>query len=353
MINSIARDFYRGKRVFITGQTGFIGSWLTECLLMLGAKVFGYSLPPPTLPNLYSILDIKNEIESTTADVRDSKQLSSCLTSFTPEIVFHLAAQPIVIRSYELSSQTFETNLLGTVNVLDQCRYIQGLKAVVVVTSDKTYKNKGLGHFYKESDELGGVDPYSASKSCADIALNSYRESFYKNQGIGLSAARGGNVIGGGDWGEHRIVPDIVRAITGNRAINVRNPTFIRPWQHVMEFISGLLTLGERLSKDFQTYSLDYNFGPVGESITVLEIVNTFIEEWGKGNYVIESSKSQKEEAAISLDIGRANSVLNWKPTWQIDKAINKTVEWYKEYFTDGDVVELTKLQINDNLMQV
>jgi len=340
--------FYIGKRVLVTGHTGFMGSWLTKWLTMLNAEVCGYALDPPTQPNMYETLNIKGVVsQDVRGDINNTELLRRTLGEFQPEIVFHLAAQPLVLESYEFPLETFHTNVIGTVNLLNELRKFDSVKAIIVVTSDKSYRNKEWVYPYRESDDLGGRDPYSASKSCQDIVVNSFRESYFSDSGISLSSVRAGNVIGGGDWAKDRIIPDIVRGIVSGHPVRVRNPNSVRPWQHVLEPISGMLLLAQRMHGDMK-FSDAWNFGPNSErDVTVEEIVEKSIEYWKTGKYVIEDNSADKEAKYLSLDISKAKKELKWFPRYNINKALVETVEWYKSYYTNySRIQDLTYKQI-------
>ena len=339
--------FFKDKNIMITGHTGFIGSWLTKRLVMLRANVCGYSLAPPTNPNMFDAAQIGREITDIRGDVRDKEYLHKTVSDFQPSIVFHLAAQPIVLESYDYPKETFETNVIGTVNLLDSLRRAASTKTVIVVTSDKVYQNNEWVYPYRESDPLGGKDPYSASKSCQDIVVDSFRESYFLKSGVGISAVRAGNVIGGGDWARDRIIPDIVRGIVNNETVIIRNPDSVRPWQHVLEPISGMLLLAEKMSENLR-YSGAWNLGPSNQKrISVKELADKFIECWGKGSYKFQKSTDSKEAYYLQLDISKAKQELGWVPTYDIDTIVKKTVEWYKTYYQDDDVELRTKMQIN------
>ena len=340
-------DFYKGKRVMVTGHTGFMGSWLTKWLTMIKAEVCGYALDPPTQPNMYDALHLGKEIKDIRGDIRNSELLMRTISDFRPKIVFHLAAQPIVLESYDNPVETFDTNVTGTVNLLNGLRQIDSVKAIIVVTSDKSYRNKEWNHPYRENDDLGGRDPYSASKSCQDIIVNSFRESYFSKSGVGLSSIRAGNVIGGGDWANNRIVPDIVRGITSGHTISIRNPNSVRPWQHVLEPVSGMMILARKMFSDVG-FSGAWNLGPNSErEVTVKEIAEKFIALWGTGKYKIEDNSVNKEALYLNLDISKAKRELMWFPRYDINKALKETVNWYKSYYNGYPKIEdLTYKQI-------
>lgn len=326
-------EFYRKKRVLITGHTGFIGSWLTKWLEMMNADICGCSLDPPTNPNMYGVLNLKKKITDLRIDVRHRDRLRKAIFEFQPEIVFHLAAQPLVLESFDNPVDTFEVNVVGTVNLLDCLRKMDSVKSIVVVTSDKAYRNDEWVYPYRETDPLGGKDPYSASKSCQDIVVASFRNSYFTDTGVSISSARAGNVIGGGDWAKNRIVPDLVRGIVDRRTVAIRNPNAVRPWQHVIEPVSGMLMLAERMRGDV-SYSGAWNFGPDNQNkISVRNLADKFIGYWGRGNYKIQKRTEVKEPNYLQLDISKVKQELGWSPTYDIDMSVKKTVEWYKQFY--------------------
>ncbi|MCL6090741.1 MAG: CDP-glucose 4,6-dehydratase [Candidatus Thermoplasmatota archaeon] len=340
-------SFYKGKRILITGHTGFMGSWLTKWLTMLQADVTGYSLDPPTKPNMYEALTLSSEISDIRGDVRNTDLLRKTIQKFQPEIVFHLAAQPIVLESYDNPVETFDTNVTGTVNLLNELRKVESVKTIVVVTSDKSYQNNEWVYPYREIDALGGNDPYSASKSCQDFVVNSFRESYFSDSGVGISAVRAGNVIGGGDWAEYRIIPDLVRGIVKGETVRIRNPNSVRPWQHVLEPISGMLTLVKKMHMD-RKFSDVWNFGPdSSREVTVKELAGKIVEYYGKGSYLIEQKTGFKEANYLKLDVSKAKKELGWHSHLDFESSLKNTVEWYKNYFNDQKNIDLvTKKQI-------
>ena len=327
--------FFRNKKVMITGHTGFIGSWLTKSLLMMGANILGYSLEPPTKPNIYDAIGLSKDIRDLRKDIRDKKSLKEGIYEFQPEIVFHLAAQPIVLESYKIPTQTFEINVIGTVNLLDNLRKTNSAKVIIVMTSDKVYKNNEWFYPYREIDSLGGRDPYSASKSCQDIVVNSFRESYFHDMEVSVSSIRAGNVIGGGDWGKYRIVPDIVKGLIANKIVKIRNPNSIRPWQYVMEPVSGMLNLAEKMWNDTK-FSGDWNFGPNDQkAATVKELADKLIKNWKDGSYSVVNDSEVREAHYLQLDINKAKNMLKWHPNYGLEESVRKTVEWYREYYRD------------------
>ncbi|MFG1415194.1 MAG: CDP-glucose 4,6-dehydratase [Thermoplasmataceae archaeon] len=326
-------NFYKRKRILITGHTGFIGSWLAKCLSMREAELCGYSLDPPSQPNMFELIKAESEFLDIRGDIRNKGLLQRTFDKFQPEIVFHLAAQPIVLDSYDDPVYTFDTNVTGTVNLLNELRQVDSVKTIIVMTSDKSYRNNEWVYPYRENDFLGGKDPYSASKSCQDIVVDSFRESYFSNTGVGISSVRAGNVIGGGDWAPHRIIPDLVRSIVNGKKAKLRNPDSIRPWQHVLEPISGMLSLAERMYNN-NKFSGAWNFGPAQiTEISVKQLVEKFIKTWGSGRYEIDEVQNYKEANYLQLDISKAKRELNWTPRYNFGIALNETVDWYKEYY--------------------
>ena len=332
-------NIYKNKKVLVTGHTGFKGSWLALWLNMLGAKVCGYSLEAPTKPAHYSLLNL--DIDSVIADIRDQRQLITSFEDFQPEIVFHLAAQPLVRRSYRDPIETFETNIMGTVNVLEACRKCNSVQAVINVTSDKCYLNKECRRGYCEDDPMGGHDPYSASKGCSELISASYRDSFLKKDGILLATCRAGNVIGGGDWAEDRLIPDIIRgAISGNSTL-IRNPYSTRPWQHVLEALSGYLLVGQKLLEGSKEFAEAWNFGPeCNDSLGVWEVVERMMKSWPvlKAEKITPNCNQLHEAKLLHLDCTKAQQRLQWHETWNNQLAIKKTVEWYRDFYNNQQV---------------
>ena len=326
-------DTYRGKTVLITGDTGFKGSWLAIWLTELGAKVVGYALPPAGPRDNFVTCEVARSITHVDGDVRDYGALAALLGEQQPDIVFHLAAQSLVLESYKDPRGTFDTNVMGVVNVLEAVRYVRSVRAVVVVTSDKCYENQSLDRGYRETDPLGGRDPYSASKGAAEIAASSMRRSFFVEAGAAaIATARAGNVIGGGDWAANRIVPDCIRALASLEPIVVRNPSAIRPWQHVMDALNGYLVLGAKLLADGHRYADAWNFGPQpGEAVPVSSLVEQLIAAWGSGSYRVEATtKAPAEARVLHLDIAKASEQLAWSPKLSLAQAIAMTVESYR-----------------------
>jgi CDP-glucose 4,6-dehydratase len=329
--------FWRGKRVFITGHSGFKGSWLCLALERLGAVWSGLSLQPKTTPSLFELAGILQAGENCFADVRDARAVGQALGAFKPEVVFHLAAQPLVRRSHRDPVETFITNVTGTAHLLEAARFCDSVEAVVVVTTDKVYRNNENGAAFSEEDSLGGYDPYSASKAAAEIVVQSYRQSFFAAQGKGLAAARAGNVIGGGDWSEDRILPDAVRAWGVGKKLEVRNPEATRPWQHVLEPLCGYLCLAELIHKN-PTASTDFNFGPDPHDVaTVRKVVEIAQASFGRGNVAWGVKRDSLHEAkALALDNSKAKAQLGIRPVWSLQEAVSRTMSWYRRQ-ADGE----------------
>ncbi|GHU67433.1 CDP-glucose 4,6-dehydratase [Spirochaetia bacterium] len=341
-------NFYKGKKVFITGHNGFKGTWLCRILLQAGAEVTGYALDPPTSPSLFEQTNTKNDIHSIRGDVRDRDKLIHEVQNAKPDILFHLAAQPIVRTSYREPASTFETNIMGTVNVLEALRSSSGIRSFVNVTTDKVYENKEWLWPYREDETLCGYDPYSNSKSCSELVTASYRNSFFQtNDASAISTARSGNVIGGGDYAEDRIIPDCVRAVKTGKEIIVRNPNSVRPYQHVLECLSGYLLIAEKQYNN-STLAGSYNFGPNEEScITTGELAKLFCDTWGQGaSWVVQNDNGPHEANFLKLDCSKAKAVLQWKPKWDIKTAIERTVEFAKAA-SNKDQIACIDLQIN------
>jgi CDP-glucose 4,6-dehydratase len=334
-------NFYSGKRVFLTGHTGFKGSWLALWLNKLGAEVKGYALKPRTKNDHFVVAGIEKKVSSVLGDIRDYEKLRKEINDFKPEIVFHLAAQPLVRQSYLSPRETFEVNVIGTVNILDALRECDALLSFINVTSDKCYENLEKNEGYKENDPMGGYDPYSSSKGCSELVTASYRRSFYNRapdeHPVLVASARAGNVIGGGDWCQDRILPDTISALMHNRIVEVRNPDAVRPWQHVLEPLSGYLWLASQVQqKDFTVFSGGWNFGPEpGSFVKVSEIVDMAIAGWGSGSWKdVSDSNLPHETALLVLDCEKANKDLSWRPVMDAKQSVALTVAWYKEFYT-------------------
>jgi len=347
-------SFYKDKRVLITGHTGFKGSWISIWLQNLGAKVIGYGLDPYRSDDNFVVSGLKNRVIDIRGDIRDYKKLLEVFNIYKPEIVFHLAAQALVKESYENPKETYETNVMGTLNVLECIKNSAIVKVSIMVTTDKCYKNIEQIWGYRENDPMGGYDPYSSSKGCAEILIDSYRNSFinpkdYKSHGKSIATVRAGNVIGGGDWSRNRIIPDCIRALKENKDIEIRNPNAIRPWQHVLEPLSGYLLLASKMYEDGVSYCSGWNFGPNSDSIvSVGNIVEAIIKEWGYGKCIdISSVNSPHEANLLTLDCTKAKTYLQWFPKLNVQEAIKFTVDWYKD-FMDKDAYDLCINQIKN-----
>jgi len=344
-------NIYRNKNVLITGHTGFKGSWLALWLTRLGAKVTGYALAPPTDPSHFELLHLS--IESIVGDIRDAAKVKQVFRAQKPEIVFHLAAQAIVRRSYQEPEATVASNVMGTVHVLEAARETGSVRAIVNVTSDKCYENREWPWGYREIDPLGGYDPYSASKGCSELITGSWRNSFFHPRTYGsahqtlLASGRAGNVIGGGDWAEDRLIPDMMRAVSSNEKVTIRNPQAVRPWQHVLEPLSGYLLLGQRLLEGRKEFSEAWNFGPSeNENITVDEIVNQVQNIWPKMKYERGKTPDQPHEAGmLRLDCSKARAKLQWSPVWDGRTAVEKTVQWYRAFYESKAIRSLEDLE--------
>jgi len=336
---------FRGKKVFLTGHTGFKGSWLTLWLKALGAEVHGYALPPNTQPNLFEAANVADALTSNTlADVRDFSTLQQAMERVRPDIVFHLAAQPLVRLSYREPRETYEINIMGTVNLLEAVRSVDSVRVCQVITSDKCYENHEWVYAYRENDAMGGYDPYSNSKGCVELLLASYRQSFFhpdaiKRHGVSLASTRAGNVIGGGDWAEDRIIPDCVRSLTSGESIEVRNPYSIRPWQHVLEPLSGYLWLAAHQWQEPVKFEGGWNFGPeVTGNINVQSIVEQVLDVWGAGAWHVPDGVDEPLHEAnfLKLDITKATSLLAWSPVCSVQAAVTDTIHWYKAFYVAG-----------------
>lgn len=346
-------SFYKNKKVFITGHTGFKGSWLCLWLHLLGAKVIGYALNPPTNPSLFDLCRIDEFMRSTIADVRDGVSLTNAMLAAKPDIVIHMAAQPLVRDSYKIPVETYATNVMGTVNLFEATRHCKTVKAVINVTTDKCYENKEWVWGYRESEPLGGYDPYSNSKGCSELVTSAYRSSYFNPKdhaahGVGVASARSGNVIGGGDWASDRLVPDCIRAILKGEKVIIRNPQAIRPWQHVLEPLTGYLMLAQKLYEDGPRYSEAWNFGPDGSDAKPVEwLVKELCAKWGgNASYALDTGKHPHEAHYLKLDCSKAKTVLGWRPLWDLEKAIDSVIEWTKAYAGKRDVTAACMKQI-------
>lgn len=352
------KNIYKGKKVFLTGHTGFKGAWMLKTLSLLGAEVKGYALKPQTQDDLFHLIEGDTICISVIADLRDKKRLEEELVSFQPDFVFHLAAQPLVRLSYEIPAETFEVNVIGTANVLDAVRLLDIPCSVVLITTDKVYHNNEWLYPYRENDRLGGYDPYSASKACTELVIDSYRNSFfniknYSQHQKGIAVARAGNVIGGGDWSKDRLIPDIAKAFAKEKPVTIRNPLSVRPWQHVLEPVIGYLLLGANLATDPIPFNQAYNFGPqLSDALPVGEMLQLAIQSWGKGEYQIEQVEEQAHEAGLlKLDISKAMNELKWQPKMNAQQAVGITMDWYSEFNSNKiGILDFTTKQIKEFL---
>lgn len=348
MVISMTPGFWQNKRVFLTGHTGFKGAWLTAVLQKLGAQVTGYSLPAPTRPNLYGLL--KPTLHSIEGDIRDRAHVVQAMRNAQPEIVLHLAAQSLVRYSYREPLETFDTNVTGTLNVLEAARPIASIKAIVSVTTDKCYRNDDNGRLFQESDALGGKDPYSASKAAAEIVSQAYAESFFKGTLASLATARAGNVIGGGDWAEDRLIPDVVRAASAGKPVLIRSPRSTRPWQHVLEPICGYLLLAEKLYTHGEAYAGGWNFGPHPSDIQPVGKVLETLQQTLPFTLELDTASQLHEAKLLALDITKAKEALGWQPKLTLTDAIRLTGEWYAAYLNGQSMRAVTEKHIEDYL---
>lgn len=348
----LTNDFWRGKRVFLTGHTGFKGGWLSLWLQFMGAKVYGYALNPPTEPNLFSAADVgKNMAGSTLADIRDADRLRAAMHSARPEIVFHLAAQSLVRHSYAQPTETYAVNVLGTVNVLEAVRSTPSVKAVVNVTTDKCYENREWPWGYRETEAMGGFDPYSSSKGCAELVTAAYRQSFLAPTGIALASARAGNVIGGGDWAADRLLPDFLRAMDAGEILKIRSPQATRPWQHVLEPLSGYLTLAERLYEEGMAFAEAWNFGPREDDARPVRWIVERLSELRKDvNWQCDETPHPHEAHYLKLDSSKARHHLDWQPRWNLQTALQQTLAWHEAWRNAADMRSVTLAQIDEYL---
>lgn len=344
------KNFWKGKRVLITGHTGFKGSWLAIWLQSLGAEVCGVGLEPNTAPSIFNVANVKEGMISHIADVRHGDTIARIFMMFEPEIVFHMAAQPLVLRSYQAPILTYETNVIGTANVLEAARNTGSIKAVVNVTTDKCYENLEWDWGYRENDRLGGYDPYSNSKACSELVTSAYRKSFLDDLGVGVATARAGNVIGGGDWSADRLIPDVLKAIEKGQPPRIRSKRSVRPWQHVLEPLSGYLMLAQRLFEEREAYSGAWNFGPHNDDAKEVQwIVERLLSLCGSDlNFIADEAASQHEAKYLKLDISKTVNHLKWKPRWSLNIALQKIVEWNKEYSQENDMRAIILRQIEE-----
>lgn len=349
MLTSVDPAFWKGKRVFITGHTGFKGSWLSLWLQSIGAKVKGFALEPPTTPSLFKEARVADGMESEIGDIRDLNVITASMTAFNPDILIHMAAQPLVRLSYREPVETYATNVMGTVHVLEAGRQCSNLKAIVNVTTDKCYENREWVWGYRENEPMGGHDPYSNSKGCAELVTSAYRNSFFSAADTAaLASARAGNVIGGGDWAEDRLIPDILRAFEKQQPVVIRNPLATRPWQHVLEPLSGYLMLAEKLYTNGRDFAEGWNFGPRDEDVQPVEwILNHMVEHWGQGaSWQLDKNPQPHEAQLLKLDISKAATKLKWQPRWSLAHALDTIVDWHQSWLKDSDMQQQTLKQI-------
>ena len=344
----INSNFWSGRSVFLTGHTGFKGGWLALWLKEMGANVYGYSLEPPINPNFFNIINLKTKIQnSTIGDIRDLSALKNSIKVAKPSVIFHMAAQPLVRQSYNDPIETFTTNLIGTINVFEAARKRGTVEAIVNITTDKCYENQEWDRPYHETDRLGGYDPYSSSKACSEIATSAYRNSFLSATGIKLASARAGNVIGGGDWATDRLIPDFFRSIDNNKILRVRSPEAVRPWQHVLDPLSGYLILAEKLVTNGNNFAEGWNFGPEQSGTkTVSWVLDKLSEKFINAKWQIESTEQPHEASLLKLDISKAKSKLGWVPRWSLETAIENTIKWQQAFKENNNMEEFSIKQI-------
>ncbi len=353
-VRDMNSTFWKNKKVFITGHTGFKGSWLCLWLHSLGAEVTGYALEPPTNPNMFDLCKIDELVYSIKGDVRDYNLLSRSIAQAKPDIIIHMAAQPLVRDSYIKPIETYEINVMGTVNVLEAARHTPNIRAFINITTDKCYENQEWCWGYRENEPLGGYDPYSNSKACSELVTSSYRDSFFNIQdypihNMAVATARAGNVIGGGDWAKDRLIADSVNAMLNNEKIKIRNPHAIRPWQHVLEPLSGYLMLAEKLFFEGPEFAEGWNFGPDDKDAKPVEwIVSELCQKWGEGDYCVESGDHPHEATYLKLDCSKAMTRLHWSPRWTLGRALDSIVEWMRVYKDGKDLRAFSFQQIDD-----
>jgi len=350
--------FWKDKNVVITGHTGFKGSWLSLWLQEMGANVIGVSLDPPTNPSIYEQARVGEHMQSLRADVRDLDNIKKIFKEYKPEVIFHLAAQPLVRYSYHEPVETYQTNVMGTLNILEAIRSIDSVRSAVMITTDKCYENREWDWGYRENEPMGGHDPYSSSKGCAELLISSYRDSYFPVTGhskhkTAIASVRAGNVIGGGDWAEDRLIPDIIRSVLSKDLVHIRNPNSIRPWQHVLEPLGGYLVLAEKLFVSGEEYAEAWNFGPKEEDAKSVQwIVDKMIKLWGSdASWVVDDGEHPHEANYLKLDCSKAHAKLGWWPKWSLEDALEKIVEWHKEEKKGSDM-KLFSLNQIENYMQ-
>ncbi len=346
----VDKKFWKNKRVYLTGHTGFKGSWLSLWLNSMGAEVKGYALEPATTPSLFQEAKIAEKIQSEIGDIRNLEQLQASMLEFNPDILIHMAAQPLVRLSYKEPIETYETNVMGTVKVLEAARSCPSIKSIVSVTTDKCYENKEWVWGYREDEAMGGHDPYSSSKGCAELVTSAYRRSFMQEKGIGLASARAGNVIGGGDWSDDRLIPDILNAFENKQAVIIRNPKSTRPWQHVLEPLSGYLVLAQRLYEAPQNYAEGWNFGPKDEDAKPVDwILDQMVDKWqGDASWQLDGNAHPHEAGFLKLDIAKAKSRLDWQPTWHLEQTLERIIQWHQSWLNKEDMQGICLNEINE-----
>jgi len=351
-------SFWNGKRVLLTGHTGFKGSWMSVWLKEMGAKLTGFALPPPTSPSLFEDAHVAEGMTSVIGDIRDPAAVRKVFADTQPEIVIHMAAQPLVRESYNFPVETYAINVMGTVNLLEAVRHTPGIRSVVIVTTDKCYENREWVWGYRENEPMGGYDPYSSSKGCAELVTSSYRHSYfnpsqYGTHKVALASARAGNVIGGGDWADDRLIPDIMRAVMAGTPVNIRSPYATRPWQHVLEPVGAYLQLAQKLFSDGPAYSESWNIGPRNDEARDVEyIVRTICNNWGEGaSFQIDSNPQPHEAGYLQLDISKIENRLGWHPVWHLPVTLEKTVSWYKAYAQGEDARDLCLTQLRQYII--
>ncbi|MGB3144340.1 MAG: CDP-glucose 4,6-dehydratase [Maribacter sp.] len=353
LTGKVQSDFWKDKRVFLTGHTGFKGSWLSIWLNLMGAEIKGYALSPNTNPSLYDEAGIDSLVDSQIGDIRDLDNLKKSMTDFNPDILIHMAAQPLVRLSYIEPVETYATNVMGTVNVLESARFCKNLKAIVSVTTDKCYENKEWEWGYRENEPMGGHDPYSNSKGCAELVTAAYRSSFFFNsETANLASARAGNVIGGGDWAEDRLIPDILKAFQNGNPVVIRNPLSTRPWQHVLEPLSGYLVLAQALYENGSQFAEAWNFGPLDEDCQPVSwILDKMVNNWGKNaKWKFDKENNPHEANFLKLDCSKAKNRLKWEPKWSLNHTLGSIIEWHQKWMSSENMQEQCLKEIKDYL---
>ena len=342
-------NFWKNKKVLLTGHTGFKGSWLSTWLKKLGAELIGISKDTPTVPSLFELAQVSQKMVSITGDINEIDDLEKIVSKYKPEIVIHMAAQSLVRKSYESPIDTFTTNVIGTANLLDVVKRIGGTRVFINVTSDKCYANTNQVNGFSEDSPMGGYDPYSSSKGCAELVTSAYRRSFLQNQGIGLASVRAGNVIGGGDWAENRLIPDILRSFEKNKSVVIRNPKATRPWQHVLEPLSGYLILAQKMYDDKNKYAEGWNFGPNEKDVKSVDwILDKMINKWPDASWKLDRDSSPYEAGFLQLDIAKTKSKLGWRPVWELSYTLEKIISWHKAWLDKEDMQVICLEQIEE-----